>query len=79
MGCPTGSRVAVPFTLLRFLVPCSSFALAPGRCPLPRAPFPLHSLDPHAKITPDPSEEDAMESIRGKIVVDRSSEDRGAK
>jgi hypothetical protein len=39
----------------------------------------LHSLDPHAKITPDPSEEDAMESIRGKIVVDRSSEDRGAK
>jgi len=39
----------------------------------------LHSLDPHAKIAPDPSEEDAMESIRGKIVVDRSSEDRGAK
>jgi hypothetical protein len=39
----------------------------------------LHSLGPHAKITPDPSEEGAMESIRGKIIVDRSSEDRGAK
>ncbi len=58
-------------------IPRSEFRVP--RLNVPRAPFPLHSLDPHAKITPNPSEEDAMESIRGKIVVDRSSEDRGAK